>query len=53
MADNSLDLVSLFEHADDAEYYMEGSSLFEQGQPGDVMYVVLEGRVEIQVQQAF
>lgn len=44
-----MSLLTLFESAEDAVDFEEGTVIFEQGSPGDVMYVVLEGEVEIMV----
>jgi CRP/FNR family cyclic AMP-dependent transcriptional regulator len=45
-----MNLVNLFKHSKDTTYFMEGSMLFQQGDPGDFMFVLLEGKVEVQVQ---
>jgi len=37
----------LFRHSTDAQSYTAGQTIFEEGQPGDVMYVVQEGQVDI------
>ncbi len=42
-----MSLLNLFESAEDAVDFKEGTVIFEQGSPGDVMYIVLEGEVEI------
>jgi CRP/FNR family cyclic AMP-dependent transcriptional regulator len=39
----------LFQNAKDFQVYQAGEVIFREGQPGDVMYVVKEGEVEIQV----
>lgn len=39
--------VSVFRFADDFEAYSAGQPIFTVGQPGDVMYVVKEGEVDI------
>jgi CRP-like cAMP-binding protein len=44
-----MNLQSLFKSADNVESYEAGTTIFEQGSPGDVMYVVLEGEVNVQV----
>ena len=40
---------NLFRTADNFEFYAAGQLIFEEGQPGDVLYVVKEGEVEILV----
>ena len=45
-----MNLLDLFDPDSDAITFMEGSTLFEQGDPGDFMYVILDGKVQIQVQ---
>ncbi|MGH8647584.1 MAG: cyclic nucleotide-binding domain-containing protein [Gammaproteobacteria bacterium] len=42
-----MNTLNLFKNADNVEEYPAGATIFEQGQPGRVMYVVLEGEVEI------
>ena len=44
-----MNLLSLFEHASNVEVFPEGSVIFQEGAPGAVMYVVIEGKVEVQV----
>ena len=44
-----MDLRNLFRRAEKTEERSAGELIFEEGTPGDVMYVVLEGRVEIMV----
>jgi CRP/FNR family cyclic AMP-dependent transcriptional regulator len=39
--------IHLFRHADDAVALQSGDLLFREGDPGDVMYSVLEGNVEL------
>jgi CRP/FNR family transcriptional regulator, cyclic AMP receptor protein len=41
--------LDLFRHTDDAVAFEAGQVIFESGQPGDVMYVVLDGEVDILV----
>jgi len=41
--------VSVFRFADDFESFTAGQHIFTAGQPGDTMYVVKEGEVEILV----
>ena len=40
---------NLFRNADNAEAFPAGRTIFEEGQPGEAMYVVKEGEVEILV----
>ena len=40
---------NLFRTADNCESYAPGQMIFEEGQPGAVLYVVKEGEVEILV----
>jgi len=42
-----MDLRNLFRHAEQVERRSAGELIFEEGKPGDVMYVILEGKVEI------
>lgn len=42
-----MNTLNLFNNADNVEDYPAGAMIFEQGQPAGVMYVVLEGEVEI------
>ncbi len=39
----------IFKNAKDYETYPPGEMIFEEGEPGDVMYVVIEGEVDIVV----
>ena len=41
--------VDLFRNAADYVLYEAGRVVFEEGQPGDVMYAIIEGEVEITV----
>jgi CRP-like cAMP-binding protein len=41
--------LKLFENSRDYETFSAGDTIFAQGDPGDSMYVVLEGEVDIQV----
>lgn len=41
--------VSLFKHARDVRTFAAGEQLFAPGDPGDVMYGILEGEVEIKI----
>lgn len=42
-----MNTLKLFENADNIQEYSAGATIFEEGQAGDLMYVVLEGEVEI------
>ena len=44
-----VDLVSLFQHASNKETFTAGSTLFKEGETGNVMYVVLNGQIDINV----
>lgn len=44
-----LNLLNLFRNAKNVRTASAGETIFSEGEPGDVMYVVLEGEVEIQV----
>lgn len=39
--------ISLFRNATDCESFSAGQVIFQEGQPGDVMYAVTEGEVDI------
>lgn len=43
-----MNLAKLFENAKDAKDYPAGTTVFAQGEPRDVMYVVLEGELDLQ-----
>jgi len=45
----SHDFLHLFRHSADARTIPTGSVLFETGAPGDLLYVVLSGKVEIRI----
>jgi len=40
-------LLSLFDDTDDHIFVPAGATIFEKGQPGDSMYVVIEGAVNL------
>ena len=40
-------IINLFRHADDAQTYGAGAVVFAADEPGDAMYVVQEGEVDI------
>lgn len=42
-----MDLLELFKDADDVRDIEDGSVIFDEETPGDVMYVILEGEVDI------
>lgn len=44
---NLLDLLQLFRRAEDVEAFTAGQIIFNAGDPGALMYVVLKGEVEI------
>jgi CRP/FNR family transcriptional regulator, cyclic AMP receptor protein len=39
--------VTLFKHNPDFQHFKDGQVIFEEGQPGDFMYVIVEGKVDI------
>jgi CRP-like cAMP-binding protein len=41
------DLSGLFRHASNSVFFKAGDTIFEERQPADYMYVILEGSVEI------
>ena len=45
-----LNLLNLFKNVENPGEYTAGDTIFTEGTPGDVMYVVLEGSVEITVE---
>lgn len=42
-----MDLLELFKHSTDKKEMSPGELLFSEGEPGDYMYVILEGEIEI------
>lgn len=42
-----MEVVDLFKHSPNKKTFKEGQILFNEGEMGDVMYVILEGEVEI------
>jgi CRP/FNR family transcriptional regulator, cyclic AMP receptor protein len=44
-----MNLRGLFEHTEKAQEFPAKATIFSEGTPGDVMYVVLEGEVELLV----
>ena len=43
-------VIRLFRNAEDYKTFSAGETIFEQGDPGDVMYVVLQGELDIKVE---
>lgn len=44
-----METIDIFKHAEEAEDIPAGHVLFEQGDPADVMYAVVEGELEVSV----
>jgi CRP-like cAMP-binding protein len=44
-----MDMRDLFRNADDAQLFKTGETVFAEGTPGDVMYIVMEGEIELLV----
>lgn len=44
-----MDLLSLFKNSKNRESYTAGSTIFKEGEPGQLMYVLIDGEVEILV----
>jgi len=44
-----MDMRGLFRDTEDARHVQAGATICEEGEPGDEMYVILEGEVEIRV----
>ena len=44
-----MNLRSLFANTNHVQVFQTGSTIFAEGTPGEVMYVVLEGEVEVRV----
>jgi CRP-like cAMP-binding protein len=44
-----MDLRSLFKNAENVHQFRAGTVIFEEGSPGDVMYVILDGELEVRV----
>ena len=42
-----MDLLHLFRHTEEVERFSAGQTIFQAGDPGLVMYVVLQGEVEV------
>lgn len=45
-----MDLIPLFEHTAEQQWFAAGNKIFSQGDAGDSMFVVLEGEVEMWVE---
>jgi len=43
-----MNLATIFENSKDAKDYPAGTTIFAQGQPRDLMYIVLAGEVDLQ-----
>jgi CRP-like cAMP-binding protein len=41
--------VQLFRHATDVKVFTAGQVIFREGEPGDIMYVVQEGEVDVRI----
>jgi CRP/FNR family transcriptional regulator, cyclic AMP receptor protein len=46
---SAVETISIFQRQPEPKVFATGQVIFEEGQPGDVMYGVLEGEVEISV----
>ena len=44
-----MNLSNLFKNTNNIEEFKKGATVFTEGTPGDVMYVVMEGEVEVWV----
>jgi CRP-like cAMP-binding protein len=44
-----MDLRGIFKNAENIQEYLSDSIIFTEGTPGDVMYVIIDGEVEILV----
>jgi CRP-like cAMP-binding protein len=44
---NRMNLRSIFEHSDHVQEFRAGTTIFTEGTPGNVMYVILDGEVEV------
>ena len=45
----NMNTLDLFRNEDKTEHYATGKTIFEQGQPGNKMYIIKEGNVDINV----
>ena len=41
--------IEVFRHVENGRRYAKGAVIFCEGEPGDVMYAVLEGEIEVRV----
>ena len=44
-----MDLRGLFANSDNVQAFQANTTIFAEGTPGDVMYVVIEGEVELRI----
>jgi CRP-like cAMP-binding protein len=44
-----MDMRGLFQGTEDVHHFQAGATICVEGEPGDVMYVILDGEVEIRV----
>jgi CRP/FNR family cyclic AMP-dependent transcriptional regulator len=44
-----MNLISLFDNSRHIEEFESGKTIFEEGTPGHVMYVILDGEVEVRI----
>ena len=42
-------MLDMFRHSQISETFLSGETVFMEGEPGDTMYIVLQGHVEIRV----
>jgi len=48
-----MNLQRIFEHAEGVQEFQSGATVFEEGTTGDLMYVVLDGELEIRTAAGF
>jgi CRP/FNR family transcriptional regulator, cyclic AMP receptor protein len=48
-----MNLRNIFQNADGVQEFQAGATIFARGTPGDVMYVVLDGELEIRTGSGF
>ncbi len=48
-----MNLLEIFENSDDLLKFPAGSTIFEEGSAGDFMYVIVEGRIQLSLQNEF
>ncbi len=46
-----MNLVDFFQTSKKIHTFTSGQTIFQQGEPGEICYVLLEGRVDVQVNQ--